>query len=484
MINILVSLTSFLLGLIPLWQMFIWGRSEGSLLTRLTFGYFLIQHITFGFGGLLIAIFDQDYFYLTMYEYLPYADGLFRLQLINLISLYAGLAGMWAIIVYRRSTSMSLQRCPSNFRSDCHGTVMKNHEKLLRMICYVSLVFHAIIVSLQWYATYTGMSDTSIFRYLIQIGAKVAPATFFFLGIWWPYGRRERWIFLTYILVYGLLQFATGGRAPILYAVFMFFLGLLIVSPRWFIHPRRLAVTAIVVVLVPWLAVQSEDIRLLYHSREPQDLGDWAGRMTMLVGTKQMGTEDSGATLPDPETLDRTIFRFGARITELAALDIVARTPERFPYWGWSETDWLTLGTGWLPAFFFPDLPKDENTGILFLRQYGWAVDPEMGHAMPVTLLADSWRRFGWPGVIAVHFFLAAFLTAISILMGRRLSTQAIVLSGALFYIFTFSYTDDISTLVTSLPRKLLVAMAYTALISAMCLLMRARWVRVSADSA
>jgi len=483
MINILVSLISFLLGLIPLWQMFIWERSEGTPLTRFTFVYFLIQHIAFGFGGFLIAIFDQDSSYLSLHGYFPYADGLARLQLINLISLYAALAGMWAIIAGRRFIGASLHGCPSILRRDHHGAMVENHEQLLRRICYVSLVFHAIIVSLQWYATYTGISDTGISRYLIQIGAKVAPATFFFLGIWWPHGRRGRWIFATYILVYGLMQLASGGRAPILYGVFMFFAGLLIVSPRWFMHPRRLVVVAIAAVLIPWLAVQSEDIRLLYHSRVPQDLGDWARNMTTLVGPKQIGVEGTGNISPGPETLDRTLFRFGARITELAALDIVARTPEEFPYWGWSETDWLMLGTGWLPAFLFPDLPKDEDSGVLFLRHYGWAVDPEHGHAMPVTLLADSWRRFGWPGVITVHFFWAAFLTTISMLMGRRLSMQVIVLSGALLYIFTFSYTDDIFILATSMPRKVVVALAYATLISAICLLMSTRWARVRADS-
>jgi hypothetical protein len=481
MINILISLISLLLGLIPLWKMFIWGRAEGTPLTSFTFMYFLIQHIAFGFGGSLIAIFDHDYSYLTIYEYLPYAAGLFRLQLINLISLYAALAGMWAIITGRRIINASLHRCPSSLRRDHLWPMTGNYAQLLRRICYVSLVFHAIIISLQWYAVYNAIPD--IPRYLIQIGAKVAPATFLFMGLWWIHGRRERWIFATYILVYGFIQMATGGRAPFLYAVFMFFTGLLIASPRWFIHSRRLVVV-IAVVTVPWLAVQSEDIRLLYRSREPQDLGDWARRMTMLVGSKQMGVEDSGVVAPDPETLDRTLFRFGSRINELAALDIVARTPEEFPYWGWSEPDWLMLRTGWLPAFLLTDIPKDENSGVLFLRHYGWAVDPERGHSMPVTLLADSWRRFGCAGVIVVHFFWAAFLTTISILMRRRLSIQIIVLSGALLYIFTFSYTNDMVTLVTSLPRKLVVALAYTALISAMCLLMRARWVRVSADSA
>jgi hypothetical protein len=480
MFNILVSLNSFLLGLIPLWQMFKWGRSDGMPLARFAFLYFSIQHIAFGIGGSLIAIFDQDYSYLTLYGYFPYTDGLVHLQLINLISLYAALVGMWFIIAGRRIISASLHRGPSSLQHDYFNAMVENHEQLLRRICYASLAFHAIIIGLQWYAVYSEISDIS--RYLIQIGAKVAPATFFFLGLWWPQGRRKRWIFATYILLYGLFQLSTGGRAPILYAVFMFLAGLLIVSPEWLMRPRRLVIAAVVAALIPWLAVQSEDIRLFYHSREPINLGEWTQRLAMLVGQKQIGVDNSGAVLLDPETLDRTLFRFGARVTEPTALDMVARTPEEFPYWGWSEPDWITLGTSWLPAFFYPDLPKVEDSGVLFLRHYGWAVNPELGTSMPVTLLADSWRRFGWPGVIAVHFLLAALLTITSILMGRRFSVQMIVLSGALTYILTFSYTDDILTWVTSLPRKAVAAVAYTALISAICMLISTLRSGVRAD--
>lgn len=481
MINILISLVSFFLGLIPLWQMYIWERSGGVPLARFTLVYFSVQHIAFGVGGSLIAIFDQNYTYLTLYGYFPYADALARLQLINLISLYAALAGMWAIIAGRRTIGASLPGCSSDHLHDHLSAMPAIQGQSLRMVCYVSLVSHMLVVSSQWYFTYSGTPTTDISRYLIQIAAKVAPATFFILGLWWPYGHRERWIFATYFLVYGFLQLATGGRAPVLYAEFMFYAGLLMASTGWLMHPRRFVVVAIVALLVPWLAVKSEDIRLLYHSRVPADLGDLGQRVITLVGPKQIGVADSGAVLHNPETLGRTIFRFGARITELSALDIIARTPEKFPYWGWSKTDWFMLGTGWLPAFVFPDLPKDENSGVLFLRHYGWAVDPEHGHSMPVTLLADSWRRFGWPGVIVVHFFLAAFLTTISTLMGRRSSVQMIVLSSALLYIITFSYTDDILTWVTSMPRKVVVVLAYTALISAICLLMSARRSRVRA---
>ena len=466
--------------------MFIWGRAEGMPLTRFTFMYFLIQHIAFSFGGSLVAIFDQDNSYLTLNGYLPYADGLARLQLINLVSLYAALAGMWAIITSRRIIGASLHRCPSSLRHDHHSAMPASQEQSLRMVCYASLVFHMLIVSSQWYFTYSGTPTTDISRYLIQIGAKAAPATFLFLALWWPHGHRERWIFATYFLVYGLLQLATGGRAPVLYAGFLFFAGLLVASPRWLMRPRLLVVAAVAAALISWLAVQSEDIRLLYQSREPAGLGDLSQRVIMLVGPKRIGVDDSGAVLHNPETLDRTLFRFGARITELSVLDVVARTPEEFPYWGWSEADWLKLGSGWLPAFLIPDLPKDENSGVLFLRHYGWAVDPERGHSMPVTLLADSWRRFGWLGVIVVHFFLAAFLATTSILMtfmARRLGIQAIVMSGVLLYVLTFSYTEDILTWVTSLPRKVVAALAYTVLISTICMLMSARWARVRANS-
>ena len=300
MINILISLVSFFLGLIPLWQMYILERSGSVPLARFTLVYFSIQHIAFGVGGSLIAIFDQNYTYLTLYGYFPYADGLARLQLINLISLYAALAGMWAIIAGRRTIGASLHGCSSGHLHDHLSAMPASQEQSLRMVCYASLLFHMLIVSSQWYFTYSGTPTTDISRYLIQIGAKVSPVTFFILGLWWPHGHRERWIFATHFLVYGILQLATGGRAPILYAEFMFYAGILMTSPSWLMQPRRSVVAVIFALLIPWLAVKSEDVRLLYHSRIPSGPGDMYQRVITLVGPKQIGVDDSGAVFHNP----------------------------------------------------------------------------------------------------------------------------------------------------------------------------------------
>ena len=457
-------------------------------LLRFTFVFFSVQHIAFGIGGSLSAIFDKNYSYLTLHGFFPYADGFARLQLINLISLYAALAGMWAIIAGRRTIGASLHGCSSGHLHDHLSAMPASQFESLRMVCYLSLVFHAFIVSSQWYFVYTEVPTTDVLRYLIQVGAKVASATFLIVGLWWPHGHRERWIFATYFLVYGILQLATQGRAQVLYAEVLFYMGLLMSSPRWLMRPLRFVVAVIIAVLISLVAVKSEDVRLVYHSRVPASLGELPSRVAMLLGPKRIGVDNSGAVLHNPEKLGRTLFRLGARMNELAALDVVARTPEKFPYWGWSEQDWSRLRTGWLPAFLLTDIPKDENSGVLFLRHYGWAVDPENGHSMPVTVLADSWRRFGSPGVIVVYFFLGAFLFTLTTLMTTifkleegRLSVPAIVFSSALIYLTMFSYTKDIITAVTSMPREAVVALGYSAVISTGCWLINARWARVRA---
>jgi len=465
MLNIAISLMCLALGLVPLRLMYRWEQKRGAPLTRFTFIYFALQYGVFTCGGTLLALFHEGRTYLTLFGYFPVADGIARLQLINVVSLYAALAGT-ALIMFRPAPAAKRH----TNRDDVAETKAlfpesRSSELTLRAICYVSLAVHCITIGVQWYGVFGTMPP--VLRYLVQIAAKTAPATFFFQGLWWLNAGKGRSLIALYGCTYGILQLAAGGRAPILYAAIMFIVGLFSRAPRWIVRPRRILLFAGLASIVPYLSVRSEDIRLLYSSREPVGLADWSRRIINLLGPRQVIQDSSGVSVAESD--GGTIFRFASRVTELSALDVVARTPEQLPFWGWTEIDWENLRIGWLPSFIFPDRPDDENAGVLYLRAYGWAVDPEGGHAMPATILGDSWRRFGWTGVIIANFVWGAFLAIVSTLLRRRMSISVIAFSGAVFYIFTFAYTDDITTLITAMPRRILSALLYAVVITVGC---------------
>lgn len=455
-----------------------WEGERGAVITRFTSLYFTVQHIVFGFGVLLLAVCDDNDSYLTANGYVPYASGLARLALINLVSLYAGLAGM-ALVCFGGKERNNISRRPSIIGGDMFSKI-KNvgpDEQLLRRVCYVSIIFHVFILALQWNIGFNVGGNW--LRYIVQVGAKVTPATFFFMGLLWVHSRADRWPLALYLVVYGSMQLATGGRAPILYGIILFFTGIAVLSPTWFLRPRRLLALLCLGGLLPWLSVRSEDLRLLYQSREPANAADLGERLVKLLGGSDTGVGQSDSASVEQKS-GRTLFRFGGRLTELAALDVVARTPEDFPFWGWSLSDSISVGTGWLPAAIFPDLPKDDLSGVLFLRLYGWAIDPENGHSMPITMLGDSWRRFGWTGVGVAHFILGLILTKTSMLLRRAYGLKGIALIGALYFVILFSYTDDIVTFITAMPRRIIAALLYMMFMSVVTFIWRSQMPRLS----
>ena len=128
--------------------------------------------------------------------------------------------------------------------------------------------------------------------------------------------------------------------------------------------------------------------------------------------------------------------------------------------------------TGMLPLALNPDATffNSERTGVFFLRTYGWFVDPfgdirGTPTSMPATLVADSWRRFGWIGV-TIFFFVWGWALGKGTMLLRfgpdRLGYA--IYSTALMGDILQDYTNDVTYLIDSLPRRLLVIGVYTVL--------------------
>jgi len=463
-VNLAVAFACFCVGLYPLWVMFLFWRLARSPLSGLVFTYFLAQHIAFGLGGLLVALFDDGYQYVNLQGDFFYADALQRLMIVNAVALYAALAGVLSVGAGRSIFGVRSGSRVSVGKKDILMRTMEKHNKSLRRICFLSLGFHFIIVLFQWYITYQSINPN--ITYLVQVFAKVAPATFFFMGLLWPYERRDRKIFLIYILSYCILQLSTGGRAPALYAILMFSIGILYRSPSWFVQKRQVMLIAASLIILPWLAIQSENIRLVTQSRVPEGFKDLVQRLEMLTLDAQTTREDSWGKEYTP-SLSNSLFRFGARIVEVSALDVFAKTPEEIPYWGWNDKDSTALGQQMLSTKFSRDDIVNGNDGtVMILREYGWAVDPSGGTSFPLTLLADSWRRFGWLGVIIIHYLWATLLTMIPIfLVWQRAKLLGIVMAGPTLYTFTFLYTSNLVDVLASLPRLLFISGVYAILL-------------------
>jgi hypothetical protein len=457
---ILVASLSFLLGLIALHGMFAWERRASAPVLVWTFTYFAPQHLAFGFGGLLVALFGQDWTYATLQGNFYYADGLVRFALAHLLALWAGVAGLAAAIMLQR---FRLGRPPTTARTRSqevrHGTLGIS-DALLQKICWASLGVHAGLIGLQYlWAFYPA---APLVRYWVDALARdAAPATFFLWGIWLAKARRGRVLFASYLCLYSLVVLATSGRGPILQAVLLFSLGYLIGPGRRQLRPRAIGAAVLLALALVWLFVGSGEVIRITGARGGTELSNLRSRIALLI--------EGWRSIPDQSGLFTYVAgRVGTRLVETYSFDVVARTPEWVPYSGWIAEDWDTLRYGWLPVFLFPSLPPPENDGPAIFRAYGVYFPPgETPGGIPVTVLADSFRRFGWSGVAAVHFGVAVLLGGLSAqLARRRFSAQRLLFVGAVMTIVSNLYTTTVLSLIVAMPRRLLIALFYSVALS------------------
>lgn len=464
--NSVIALSAFLLGLIPLWIMFLKWRATGILLSGLAFAFFFVQHLAFGLGGLLVAVFDEGYKYINTHGEFFYAEGLTRVVLVNLVSLYVALAGVKAAFMFGRNLVSRSTREAAKQNENSVIRIIQTHQTHLRRICFIFLVIHAFIMMGQVYATYA--STDEIFNYGIQVFAKFVPGVFLILGAVLPFDRRVRRVTLIYISFYAVLQLSTGGRAPILYAVIMLSIGFIYVAPGWFLEKRKMIVVIGALTILPWVSIQSENIRLITGSRIPASLEDLSQRIEILFLANQVPSTDSWGYDYTP-SLSNSLFRFGARTAEVTLFDILNRTPEEIPHIGWTLKDSSSLLSSLMPLSLVSGSNEEQHRMVMMLKNYGWAVDPAGGTSFPLTLLGDSWFRAGWLGVVTFYFIWGSLLTMPSLLLrllpSRRRGLFDIVMAGPIFYITIFSYTSDIIGVLGALPRLLIAAGAFSTLL-------------------
>jgi hypothetical protein len=462
-VSITYAVFCFIAGLIPLWTIYQKLRLSGLLLSSLILAYFLVQHISFGLGGVFIALFDDGYRYINLKGDFFYTDGLQRVILWNLVALYAALAGFYAKDVCLWILGVHTRTSLSESKNIGFARYFGKYKKELLRIGLVSLGIHTVVLLFQWACLYINLGVT--FTYAIQLFVKVTPSAFFFIGLLFPHNRKIRLIFIIYFVTYGILQFSTGGRAPVLYGFLIFLFGILCSSPNWIFSKFSLILIAASFVAIPYLTVQSENIRLLRQSRVPENLQDISKSLKTLFFAAEIPLKDSWGVY-NSQSLNSSMFRFGARILEVAALDVALKTPEHIPHVGWVGNEFIELAQRMPPVFIMPDNLNRVDERIFSLKEYGWAVNPSGGTSFPLTLLGDAWSRFGWLGIIGIHFSLAVILTMIPhVLGGQKKKLFGIVITGPLVYMISFSYTNDLIGILVMLPRAVFLSGVYALIL-------------------
>jgi hypothetical protein len=434
---------------------------EGSLPFAWTF--LAIQHLMFGFGGLLVSISSQNYIYNNDQGDFSWDQAVLPFLIAHAVSMNIGLLGVFAatkVRSVRRSSAQEYERRISRWNVWSWDST--------REICCITLAMHCI-VWLVLIPIHTRLPDAV--NYVSYGLAETLNATYALWGLSWA-GCRSKPLFIVYNVFVVMVSMLMGQRGEALIPLVLFGVGYM-VSPAGQNWNWRLAVKwapwAVPLLLFCfWISLAAEDMRHHFTRGSLEGIGDAAARMESMISGNN---DDIYYAVGSGEDLNG-LFRIGSRLCELSGMDIISRTPSDVPFWGWTSTDTSVLLTGLLPLRLNSDATynSDPNAGVLFLQAYGWAyVDPSKGNSMPATMVGDSWRRFGWAGVILVYFCTLWIMAKITILFRTSPWRPGVALFSAGMLAYNFAaYDSDMIYLVNSTPRRVVITAAYVAAVLAL----------------
>ena len=430
-------------------------------LNGVIFVFYLIQFLAFGIGALIVGLLGSNEFYFNLQGSFAYDAGVEKVALANMLASYTALFTLVTVKIFGKFVPQK-KRMGSDLNSgEKIRSIIHRHKSLFEKILLLGFLSHFSVTVLQWVNIYFGLVQE--INYVVQVLAKIALSVFFLAGLLLSeLDRNKKYVFF-YLAVYILLQLATGGRGPALYAILLLTLGILFTDPRWFFRKRVFLVCCASLIVVPWLAIQSENVRLLAGSRIPQSFSDLIDRIAVVVTASKQPSLDSWG-MPLESSLANSLVRFGARMVEGSVVDVFAKTPELIPYSGWSDEDYSDIYDTFFPSIITGHESGRMPGGVMVLKEYGWAVNPQQGTSFPLTVLGDSWRRGGWFGVILTNIFLVSTLLGFGFFV-RCFTSKVfqIVISGPLICALSFSYTNDIVGLIGTFPRLILLSVVYAS---------------------
>lgn len=278
-------------------------------------------------------------------------------------------------------------------------------------------------------------------------GLEAVPYGFFFVAgrlIALEPLKTTRWIFAAAPVLIATLYLLTGGRGVAL------FLLLIATFSHFLVHRRfslRTAMRLLVVGLV-WTAV-IVFIGAIRDSAHFENASSVPDRLWAVM-------EVSGGVITDLEDGLRNGL---LRITEPQAqtvIEVVAGSPQQD---GFEHFD--RLWSLWLPAFVFNDAKKPLEDGPEVLRERFGFLDIDDFKSIPITLIADGFRRCGFIGV----FMSAAFIAILLVILNTALTRQVrnplakdlgmILLATMALKLYPMSLLGTIGYLLYTLPRNL-----------------------------
>ncbi len=456
MFRLIVTAAAAALGLFPIRRVWEWEAGAGFYRLPIAAVCLGMQHCAFAGGGLVAAVSDLNYVYSNRQGTFPWLGALVPLELCNLAAIYAATAAIWFVIARSRSTVRPAADAKRGVDLESPAT-----RSLLRSICVVSLLFETV----KFVEPFSHLSKVP--EYIYHAMAPYMDVTFLFWGCCWRIMGGRRWMFACYVALFSLGNLAAGNRGVFVQPLTFWIFGLAVAGVTARLKPRQLIIGLLFAGLVSVFFVRSEDARTIYGRDLTVSSDVWQKRIDILL---EGSGKNASPKLDKNGANQNALFRVGARLCELSTLDLIGRTPRDIAYAGWSDEDWNLLFVTILPVGLSPDSDffKSEDAGILFLRRYGWDIDPFMagGNAMPATILGDSWRRFGWIGVIVISLLWGLVLGTVSYWSAaRQTNVLVFVFGGVLLVILGTSYSSDVVTLASGLPRRVALGLLYAVIV-------------------
>jgi hypothetical protein len=419
------------------------------------------QHLMFGLGGMLVALSSRNYFYSNEQGEFSWDRAVLPFLLAHAVALNAGMLGVFVATRGRRRKTPPVL--------DSSGQIARWNVWSwddTRTICSVSLAMHGVFW-LFLIPLHTRLPDAV--NYVSYGFAQSLNAAYVLWGLSWA-RCRNRQTFIIYTACFVLLTMLLGQRGEALAPLLFFGIGYL-ASPagrkwNWRLAVRWLPWAMPLLLFFYWISLASEDMRHVFVRGSLNGVGDAIARVESMLSGDSTGTVYE--TLGSGEDVNGP-FRFGARLFELSGADLVTRTPDAVPYWGWSSDDTTVLMTGFLPLKLNPDAAYNNNpdAGVLFLQRYGWSyVDPTKGNSMPATMVGDAWRRFGWAGVIVAFFCFCWAEAKITVLLRSSPWQPAMAIFSAAFLTYYMTaYDAEMIYLINGVPRRIVITAAYAGVV-------------------
>ena len=320
-VNLYAAPLVFVQGLAVLRVMWRLEKRDGRGTVPFATCFFAVQHMAFGFGGVLVSVFDQDYFYANEQGTYVWSEAVLPLLLVHMVAMTVGLLGVWA------ATSPGREVWRASSRGGWRRPTVLSWDEC-ELICYVAIGLHFITWVVLPRAHITGPV-----AYILTAMAGPLNGMFVLWALLWKQ-CTSKWVFLTYASAFAVLEMIEGNRSYFMFPVLMFGIGLFLsgaakdVRKAW--NVRRAFKMAPMAVLLLWGFVKSEDVRNAFSRGTPTDASEAIDRLESLGSNNadlKIAEDGTGKDMNGP-------FRVGARLFELSAADVCFANSRRGTFLG------------------------------------------------------------------------------------------------------------------------------------------------------